>query len=157
VNIRVDGTLDMADEELARLDWVVASVHAARTKNTTERVIAAMENPYVDCIGHLTGRKLNVREGAEVDFGAIVVKALETGTLLEINAQPNRLDLSDLHARAAREAGLKLLVDTDAHEVGSLGFSRFGVGQARRAWCTAADVANTLPWAELDALRKKRP
>ena len=101
VNIRVDGTLDMADEDLARLDWVVASVHAARTKNTTERVIAAMENPYVDCIGHLTGRKLNVREGAEVDFGAIVLKALETGTLLEINAQPNRLDLSDLHARAA--------------------------------------------------------
>jgi len=157
VNIRVDGTLDMADEDLARLDWVVASVHAARTKNTTERVLAAMEHPYVDCIGHLTGRKLNIREGADVDFGAIVVKALETRTLLEINAQPNRLDLSDVHARAAREAGLKLLVDTDAHEVGSLGFARFGVGQARRAWCTPADIANTLPWAELDALRKKRP
>jgi DNA polymerase (family 10) len=157
VNIRVDGTLDMADEELAQLDWVMASVHAAREKATTERIVAAMENPYVDCIGHLTGRKLGVRGGAEVDFGAIVVRALETGTLLEINAQPNRLDLSDVHARAAREAGLKLVVSTDAHQTAALDYARYGVGQARRAWCTAADVANTRTWPELTALRKKRP
>jgi DNA polymerase (family 10) len=157
VNIRADGTLDLADELLARLDWVMASIHAARDRATTERILAAMDNPYVDCIGHLTGRKLGVRAGAEVDFGAVVVKALETGTLLEINSQPNRLDLSDVHARAAREAGLKLVVSTDAHQVGALEYARFGVGQARRAWCTADDVANTRPWAELDALRKKRP
>jgi len=157
VNIKADGTLDLPDEELAQLDWVVASVHAARETRTTERVLAAMENPYVDCIGHLTGRKLNQRGPAEVDFGAIVVKALETGTLLEINSQPNRLDLSDVHARAAREAGLPLVVSTDAHEVGSLEFARFGVGQARRAWCTRDDVANTRTWKQLDRLRKQRP
>jgi DNA polymerase (family 10) len=157
VNIRADGTLDMPDEQLAQLDWVMASIHAARDKATTERILAAMDNPYVDCIGHLTGRKLGARAGAEVDFGAIVVRALETGTLLEINAQPNRLDLSDVHARAAREAGLKLVVSTDAHQVGALEYARYGVGQARRAWCTAADIANTRPWPELDRLRKRKP
>jgi DNA polymerase (family X) len=156
VNIRADGSLDMPDEQLAQLDWVMASIHAAREKATTERILAAMENPYVDCIGHLTGRKLGVRPGAEVDFGAIVVKALETGTLLEINAQPNRLDLSDVHARAAREAGLRLVVSTDAHQTGALDYARYGIGQARRAWCTADDVANTRPWSELDELRKQR-
>jgi DNA polymerase (family 10) len=156
VNIRADGTLDLDDDVLAQLDWVVASVHAAREKATTERIVAAMEHPSVDCIGHLTGRKLGVRAGAEVDFGAIAVKALETGTLLEINSQPNRLDLSDVHARAAREAGLKLVVNTDCHEVGAQSYVRFGIGQARRAWCTADDVANTRSWAELDALRKPR-
>jgi DNA polymerase (family 10) len=156
VNIRADGTLDLDDDTLAQFDWVMASIHAAREKNTTERILMAMEHPSVDCIGHLTGRKLGQRPGAEVDFGAIVVKGLETGTLLEINSQPNRLDLSDVHARAAREAGLKLVVSTDAHEVGALDYVRYGIGQARRAWCTAADVANTRPWAELDALRKKR-
>jgi DNA polymerase (family 10) len=156
VNIRADGTLDLDDDTLARFDWVMASIHAAREKNTTERILAAMEHPSVDCIGHLTGRKLGQRPGAEIDFGAVVVKGLETGTLLEINAQPNRLDLSDVHARAAREAGLPLVVSTDAHEIGALEYVRFGIGQARRAWCTAADVANTRSWAELDALRKKR-
>jgi DNA polymerase (family 10) len=156
VNIRADGTLDVDDETLAQFDWVMASIHAAREKNTTERIVAAMEHPSVDCIGHLTGRKLGVRGPAEVDFGAIVVKALETGTLLEINSQPNRLDLSDVHARAAREAGLKLVVSTDAHEIGALDYVRYGVGQARRAWCTADDVANTRSWKQLDGLRKKR-
>ena len=100
--------------------------------------------------------KSGVRGGAEVDFGAIVVKALETGTLLEINSQPNRLDLSDVHARAAREAGLKLVVSTDAHEIPALDYVRYGIGQARRAWCTAEDIANTRTWKQLDKLRKKR-
>jgi DNA polymerase (family 10) len=157
VNIRADGTLDVDDETLAQFDWVMASVHAAREKNTTERIVAAMENPYVDCIGHPTGRKLGVRPGVELDFGALAVKALETGTFLEINSQPNRLDLSDVHARAAREAGVKLVVSTDSHELGSLQFSRYGIGQARRAWCTKDDVANTRTWKQLAALRKKRP
>jgi DNA polymerase (family 10) len=157
VNIRADGSLDMPDEQLAQLDWVMASIHAAREKATTERILAAMDNPYVDSIGHLTGRKLGVRPGAEVDFGAIVVKAIETGTLLEINAQPNRLDLSDVHARAAREAGVKLVVSTDAHQTGALDYARYGVGQARRAWCTRDDVANTRSWPQLDELRKRRP
>jgi DNA polymerase (family 10) len=156
VNIRADGTLDLADEVLARFDWVMASIHAAREKNTTERIVAAMENPHVDCIGHPTGRKLGVRPGAELDFGTVAVKALETGTFLEINAQPNRLDLSDVHARAAREAGLKLVVSTDAHEVGALDYARYGIGQARRAWCTREDVLNTRTWAQIEQLRTKK-
>jgi DNA polymerase (family 10) len=156
VNIRVDGTLDLEDEVLAQFDWVMASVHAAREKATTERVVAAIENPHVDCIGHLTGRKLGVRPGAEVDFGRIVVAALETGTFLEINSQPNRLDLADVHARAAREAGVKLVVSTDAHELGAQDYTRYGIGQARRAWCTADDVANTRTWKQLEQLRSKK-
>jgi len=156
VNIRADGTLDLPDEVLAQLDWVVASVHAVRERRTTERVLAALDNPHVDCIGHLTGRKLGLRGPAEVDFGEIVVRALETGAFLEINAQPNRLDLSDVHARAAREAGLKVVVSTDAHEVASLGFARFGIGVARRAWCTPEDVLNTRPWEQIVELRQSR-
>jgi DNA polymerase (family 10) len=154
VNIRADGTLDLEDEVLARFDWVMASVHAAREKATTERIVMAMENPHVDCIGHPTGRKLGVRPGAEIDFGQIVVKALETGTFLEINSQPNRLDLSDVHARAAREAGVKLVVSTDCHELGAQAYSRYGIGQARRAWCTADDIANTRTWKQLAKLKK---
>ena len=138
MNIKADGTLDMPDEQLATLDWVVASVHAARLKNPLERVFAAMENPYVDCIGHLTGRKLNKRGPVDIDIERVIEKALETKTFLEINSQPDRLDLRDVHARAAREAGLKLVVDSDGHELGAQAYVEFGVGQARRAWLTKA-------------------
>jgi DNA polymerase (family 10) len=158
-NILPDGMPDYDDDLLEELDWVVGSVHTSfgmSSADMTKRIVSAIEHPWIDCIGHLTGRKLGRRGAAEVDFGAIVVKALETGTLLEINSQPNRLDLSDVHARAAREAGLKLVVSTDAHQVESLEFARDGLGQARRAGCTADDVANTRGWAELDALRKRR-
>ena len=104
-NIRADGSIDVADEALAERDWVMASVHSGFRKDLTERVLAAMENPHVDCIGHLTGRKLNRRPPADVDLERVVEKALETGTFLEINAQPDRLDLRDAHARlAARRA-----------------------------------------------------
>ena len=95
VNIKADGTLDMADELLAELDWVVASVHAAREKNPLERVFATMENPYVDCIGHLTGRKLNKRGPVDIDIERVIEKALETKTFLELNSQPDRLDLRE--------------------------------------------------------------
>ena len=126
VNIKADGTLDMPDEQLATLDWVVASVHAARLKNPLERVFAAMENPYVDCIGHLTGRKLNKRGPVDIDLERVIEKALETKTFLELNSQPDRLDLRDVHARAAREAGLKLVVDSDGHELGAQAYVEFG-------------------------------
>ena len=109
VNIRVNGELDVADEILAGLDWVVASVHNSFDKDPTGRVLAAMENPYVDCIGHVTNRKIGKRAPSEVDVERVIEKALETGTFLEINSQPDRLDLTDVHARAAREAGLKLV------------------------------------------------
>jgi DNA polymerase (family X) len=157
VNIRADGSLDLSDGELATLDWVVASVHHGFDKEPTKRVMAAMENPYVDCIGHLTGRKIGKREPSPVDVERVIEKALETGTFLEINSQPDRLDLSDVHARAAREAGLKLIVDSDGHQIAALDYVELGVGQARRAWLTKADVVNTHTWKQVEKLRKRRP
>jgi DNA polymerase (family X) len=156
VNIRADGSIDMSEEELATRDWVMASLHTSFDKNPTERILAAMEHPYVDCIGHPTTRKLNKRLPADVDIDRVIEKALETGTFLEINGQPDRLDLRDTNARAAGEAGLRLLVSSDAHSVGALAYLDLAVAQARRAWLTKAQVLNTRPWAELAKLRKRR-
>jgi DNA polymerase (family 10) len=156
VNIRADGKLDVADEALARLDWVVASVHSSFDKDPTGRVLAAMEHPYVDCIGHLTNRKISRREPAAVDVERVIEKAVETGTFLEINSQPDRLDLRDVHARAAREAGLKLAIDSDGHQVSALDYVELGVGQARRAWLTKDVYLKTRRWKQLEELRKKR-
>ncbi len=155
VNIKADGTLDVPDEVLAARDWVVASIHSAFDRDPTERVLATMENPHVDCIGHLTGRKLNRREPMEIDLERVVGKALETGTLLEINSQPDRLDLRDVHARVVGEAGARVVVSSDAHQLKALGYVEFGVAQARRAWLTAEQVANTRTWAQLKKLLKK--
>jgi DNA polymerase (family X) len=156
VNIKPDGTLDVSEEELATRDWVVASVHSRFDHNPTERVLAAMESPYVDVIGHLTNRKIGKRPPAPIDVERVIEKALETGTFLEINSQPDRLDLTDVHARAVREAGLKLVIDSDGHELGALDFVELGVGQARRAWLTKDDVVNTRTWKQIEKLRKKR-
>lgn len=156
VNIRADGSLDVDDDDLATLDWVVASVHSRFDQDPTDRVLAAMDSPYVDCIGHLTGRKIGRRPPTSVDVQRVIEKALETGTFLEIDSQPDRLDLTDVHARAAREAGLKLAIDSDGHEVAALDYVELGVGQARRAWLTKDDVLNTRTWKQIEKLRKKR-
>jgi DNA polymerase (family X) len=155
-NIRSNGELDVPDGDLAGLDWVVASVHHGFDKEPTERVLAAMENPYVDCIGHPTGRKIGKRAAASIDLERVIEKALETGTFLEINSQPDRLDLSDVNARAAREAGLKLVIDSDGHRVEALDYVELGIGQARRAWLTSDDVVNTRTWKQVERLRKRR-
>jgi DNA polymerase (family 10) len=154
VNIRADGSLDLADEQLAQLDWVMASVHSSFDRDPTGRVLAALESPHVDCIGHLTGRKLGKRPPADVDVERVVEKALETGTFLEINSQPDRLDLRDVHARLAGEAGVPIVVSSDGHRPADLGFVEYGVAQARRAWLTKAHVVNTLPWREIERMRK---
>jgi DNA polymerase (family X) len=155
VSIRTDGTLDFPDDQLATCDWVMASLHSAFERSPTERVLAAMENPHVDGIGHLTARKLNRRSGTEIAVDKVIEKAHETGTFLEINSQPDRLDLRDTHARAAGEAGLPLVISTDAHEVGALGFVELGVAQARRAWLTKDQILNTRSWREIERLRKR--
>jgi DNA polymerase (family X) len=154
VSIRVDGTVDFPDQQLAECDWVMASLHSAFDKSPTERVIAAMENPHVDCIGHPTARKLNKRSGVDLDIEKVVEKGLETKTLIEINSQPDRLDLRDSHARVAGEAGLPLVISTDSHELGALDFVELGVAQARRGWLTKDQVANTRSWKQLEALKK---
>jgi DNA polymerase (family 10) len=158
VDIRKDGSLDMSDEQLAERDWIMASIHAnfdLGRDALTDRLVAAMEHPYVDAIGHPTGRKLNRRAAYELDLERLFAKAVETGTFLEINAQPDRLDLIDVHAKAAVEAGVKLVISTDAHEVAHLAHLPLGVAQARRGWVPAADVVNARPWAEVAAMRKR--
>jgi DNA polymerase (family 10) len=155
VNIRIDGSLSLADEVLAERDWVIASLHAAFDRNPTDRVLAAMENPHVDMIGHLTARKINIRGPASVDVERVVEKAVETGTFLEINSQPNRLDLRDTHARVAGEAGVKIAVNTDAHQLSALGHMEMGVAQARRAWLTKEQVLNASSWPQIQKLKKK--
>jgi DNA polymerase (family X) len=154
VNIRVDGSLSLPDEVLAQRDWVMASLHGAFDRNPTERVLAAMDNPHVDCIGHLTARKINIRPPVDVDVEKVVAKAVETGTFLEINSQPNRLDLRDAHARLAGEAGVKIAVNTDSHELRALQHIEMGVAQARRAWLTKDQVLNTRTWPEIEKLLK---
>jgi len=121
-----------------------------------ERVLEAMQNPYVDCIGHLTGRRITKRPPRDVDVEKVIEAALETGTFLEINGQPDRLDLRDVNARAAKEAGLKLVVSSDGHEVRSQAYLELAVSQARRGWLTKADVVNTRTWKQLEKLQKKR-
>ena len=156
VNIGTDGELDYEPEVLERLDWVIASVHTSfriSPKRMTERVIAAIENPLVDCIGHPTGRLINKREPYEIDIEAVATAAAEHRTLIEINGNPNRRDLSEAHARLARDAGTMIVVNTDAHGVDTLANMQYGIATARRAWLTKADSANTRTWKQLLKLR----
>jgi DNA polymerase (family X) len=157
VNILPDGSLDYDDDLLAQLDWIVASAHTSfrmAEQAMTDRLIAAMHHPLVDVIGHPTGRLIQRREPYAVDLDAVFAAAARTGTLLEINANPDRRDLSDVNARAAVRAGVRLVIDSDAHRVRTLQNMRWGVATARRGWVTREDVANTRSWAELQALRK---
>ena len=156
-NIRTSGEVDVPEDELAQLDWVVASVHQAPHNRPTERVLEAMDNPSVDCIGHLTGRRIGKRGPRDIDVAAVIAKAVETGVFLEINGQPDRLDLPDVHVRAAKEAGLKLVVTSDAHRIRAQNYVELAIGQARRGWLTKSDVANTRTWAQLEKLRRKTP
>jgi DNA polymerase (family 10) len=158
VNILPDGSLDYADELLAELDWVIASVHTSfgmSEQAMTERMISAIEHPLVDAIGHPTGRLIGRREPYAIDLPAVFAAAARAGTMLEINANPDRRDLSDIHARGAAAAGVRILIDSDAHRTSTLQNMRWGIATARRAWLSAADVANTRPWEGLKKLRKQ--
>jgi DNA polymerase (family 10) len=157
VNIGLDGSLDYPDELLEELDWVVASVHtsfAISEKAMTERVLAAIESPQVDCVGHLTGRLIGRREPYGIDVEAVAEAAARTGTMLEINGNPNRRDLSEHHARLAVDAGVTIVLNTDAHGVDTLGNIAYAVATARRAWLTSAEVANTRGWRDFKRLMK---
>ena len=150
VDILSDGSLDYPDEVLKQLDFVVASVHTWRKdEDVTERILRAMENPYVHVIGHPTGRLISQREGYQVDIDRIIEKAAETGTALEINAYYDRLDLRDVNVRKANEAGVKLSIGTDAHNIGQLWMMVLGVGTARRGWSTPQSIINTMSYDEL--------
>jgi len=146
VEIKADGTLDYPDEILAELDIVVASLHTSLgqpREKVTQRLLNAIHNPYVDIIGHPTGRLLPDREGADLDMDAILAAAAETGTALEINAHPSRLDLEDIYARRAIELGIPLSINCDAHAPDHFDLIHFGIATARRAWVERAHVINT--------------
>jgi DNA polymerase (family X) len=158
VNILTDGSLDYDDDILELLDWVVASVHSSfriTAENMTKRIVGAIEHPLVDCIGHLSGRKIERRAPYEFDLEKVLQACVDTGTLLEINASPDRRDINDTTARAAAKQGIPIVIDCDAHRVGGFEVARYGVATARRGWLTAAQVANTRPWAELKQLRPR--
>ena len=151
INIGLDGSLDYPEDLVAALDWVVASVHTSFSiseREMTDRVLAAIENPDVDCIGHLTGRLIGRREPYGIDVEAVAEAAARTGTMLEINGNPNRRDLSEHHARLAVDAGATIVLNTDAHGVDTLGNVAYAVATARRAWLTPRDIANTRGWRE---------
>ena len=152
-NITAKGTVDVPDEVLAELDWVVASLHTSLDRSPTDRVLEAIDNPHVDCIGHLTGRRISRRAGADLDLDRVVGRAVETGTAIEINSQPDRLDMRDAHARLAGAAGVLIPVNTDAHATASLAYAELGIGLARRAWLTKEQVLNTRTWAEITEAR----
>jgi DNA polymerase (family 10) len=149
VNINADGTLDYEDDVLDELDWVIASIHTGFSKSEsamTARMIAAIEHPAVDCIGHATGRLLTRRDPYPLDIEAALEAAARSNTAFEINGSPKRRDLSDVHARMAKAAGVKIVLNTDSHRVGSFAYMRYAVATARRAWLEPADVLNTGSW-----------
>jgi DNA polymerase (family 10) len=158
VDILPDGSLDLPDTILKELDLVVAAVHYNRNmsrEQMTDRVIRAMDNPYVTILAHPTGRILLKRDPFEIDLERVMRAAVERGCHLELNADPHRLDLSDVYCRTAKDLGVKLAVSTDAHSAGGLQFMKYGIAQARRGWLEPGDVLNTRPWAELQKLLKR--
>jgi len=152
VDIREDGSLDLPDDVLSRLDLRVCSVHTAAhlsREKQTERILRAMDNPLFNILGHPTGRVIGQVPAMDLDMEAIMRGALERGCYLELNARPKRLDLDDVHARMARDLGLKVAISTDAHTPEELALMHFGIGQAQRGWLTAEDVLNTRPLDDL--------
>ena len=158
VNVLPDGSLDYDDDLLAKLDWIVASLHSSfrmGEREQTERMIRAIEHPLVDAIGHPTGRLIDRRQPYELDVEAVAQAAARTGTFLEINGNPDRRDLNEINVRTAVDAGATIVIDSDAHGTNTLGNVAYGVATARRGWLTAANVANTRSWEELDGLRSR--
>ncbi len=152
VDIRIDGSLDYPDEVLKELDVVIASIHSAFARprdEQTKRIISAMRNPYVHIIGHPTGRLIGQRDAIDIDMEEVVKEAAKTRTALELNAQPQRLDITDTICRLAKENGVKVVINTDAHMIKNLEFMDLGVYVARRGWLEKDDVLNTMEWKEL--------
>jgi DNA polymerase (family 10) len=149
------GGMDLPDDVLAEADWVIASVHYGQNQprqQITERILGALENPHVDLLAHPTGRLINRRDPYEVDFDQVFAAAARFGKMLELNANPARLDMDDVNCAAAKRLGIPVVINTDAHSTAGMDVMQYGVQQARRGGLTATDVANTLPWADFRKL-----
>jgi DNA polymerase (family 10) len=160
VDILGDGELDLSNEVLAQMDVVIASVHSLFNQpesQMTERVLRAIENPYVRILGHPTGRLLLRREAFQIDIASVIRRAAELGVAMEHNAYPDRLDLCDRDLRLAKESGCKISINTDSHHTSHMEKMRYGIRQLRRAWLTKADVLNALPANEFLAALRPRP
>ena len=147
-----DGSIDVKDEALAKLDFVIAGVHSSMKMDKdamTKRIIRAMKNPHVDIISHPTGRILKQRDEYQADFDKILRVAKEAKTILEINSSPDRLDLKDSNIRKAKEVGIKMIINTDAHHTSHLEVMKLGIAQARRGWAENKDIINTQPLSKL--------
>ncbi len=155
VDILPDGSLDLADTLLAQFDWVIASIHSGFSKDNTERLLNACAHPHVHCIGHPSGRLIGKRDGYTVDWKKLFAKAAATNTAIEINAQPERMDLRDELVREAIAGGVKILISTDAHNLNQFGFMGQGVTIARRGWCQRKDILNTMAWTALKKSARK--
>ena len=158
-NILPDGSIDISDEALKKLDYAIAGVHSAfklSKEKMTERIIRAMKNPNIDIISHPTGRILKKRDEYQVDFDKILRVAKETGTILEINSWPERLDLNDINIKKAKEAGVKMVINTDSHQKEQMRFIELGIAQARRGWAEKDDIINTKPLKDMLNSLKKR-
>jgi DNA polymerase (family 10) len=149
------GGMDLPDDVLAEADWVIASLHYGQSQprsQITERLLEAIENPHVHMIAHPTGRLINRRDAYDVDIDAVLAAAKKHGKLLELNANPARLDLHDIHCAAAKSLGIPIVINTDAHSTAGMDVMRYGVLQARRGGLTPVDVVNTLPWTDFRKL-----
>ncbi len=159
MDILDEGFLDIPDDVLREADWVVASLHYGQRQpraRLTRRLVRAIQNPVVSAIGHPTGRLIGKRAACDIDLEEVFKAAADHGCALELDGQPDRLDLDDVNAAAAKAKGIPIVVDSDAHSVGQLGNMEYGVSQARRAGLTAEDVANTRPFAQLRRLLRRR-
>jgi DNA polymerase (family 10) len=156
VDILADGNLDLPDDLLRQFDWVTASIHSGFNKDNTERFIKACEHPYVHCIGHPSGRLIGKREGYPVDWKKLFKKLVETGTAIEINAQPERLDLKDDLVKEAIGKGVFITISTDAHMLSQFDFMELGVAVARRGWSTKDNILNTQSWEAIEAFKKRK-
>jgi DNA polymerase (family 10) len=159
VDILEDGSLDLPDDVLGELDLVVCSIHSKLNlpaEKQTKRIIPAMDNSHFNIFAHPTGRLIDRRAPCEFDIERVLKAAFERGCIIEINAQPERLDLPDVHCKTDKEIGVKFAISTDAHSISDLDFMRFGVDQARRGWLESKDVVNTRSWPELQTLLKRR-
>ncbi len=158
VDILEDGTLDLPDDILKELDLVICAIHynmKLSKKKQTRRILKAMENPYFNILAHPTGRMINKRSGYDMDMDEVMKEAADHGCYLEINSNPDRIDLNDKHIRKAREKGVKLAISTDAHSIGNLEYIKYGVAQARRGWLGKDDIINTRSWKDLKELLKR--